>query len=93
MPWGLKRYQQTRDLHFITFSCYRRLPYLSGASAKHLVVGLARNSWALPNDSERSPTDFSSPWIERRTDGSSSMTKTVDASSAVTPEHQSLREV
>jgi hypothetical protein len=28
MPWGLKRYQQARDLHFITFSCYHRAPLL-----------------------------------------------------------------
>ena len=26
MPWGLKQYQQTGDLHFITFSCYHRAP-------------------------------------------------------------------
>jgi len=24
MPWGLRRFHQTRQLHFITFSCYRR---------------------------------------------------------------------
>lgn len=24
MPWGLKRFHQSRQLHFITFSCYRR---------------------------------------------------------------------
>ena len=24
MPWGLKRFQQARDVHFLTFSCYRR---------------------------------------------------------------------
>jgi putative transposase len=24
MPWGLKRFQQTRDSHFLTFSCYKR---------------------------------------------------------------------
>jgi putative transposase len=24
MPWGLKRCHQSRDLHFITFSCHRR---------------------------------------------------------------------
>ncbi len=36
MPWGLKRYQQTQQLHFITFSCYRRLPYLQSGRAKHL---------------------------------------------------------
>ena len=29
MPWGLKRYQQARCLHFITFSCYRREPLLA----------------------------------------------------------------
>lgn len=29
MPWGLKRYQDTGDLHFITFSCYQRQPFLS----------------------------------------------------------------
>ncbi len=27
MPWGLKRYQDTGDLHFITFSCYQRRPF------------------------------------------------------------------
>ncbi len=34
MPWGLKRYQQARDLHFVTFSCYRRQPLLDYACAK-----------------------------------------------------------
>ena len=34
MPWGLKRYQQTRDLHFVTFSCYRRQPLLAAPHAK-----------------------------------------------------------
>lgn len=29
MPWGLKRYQQTGNLHFITFSCYQRRPFLA----------------------------------------------------------------
>ena len=24
MPTHLRRYQQTNDLHFVTFSCYRR---------------------------------------------------------------------
>ncbi len=34
MPWGLKRFHGTRDLHFITFSCYRRQPLLSSSRAK-----------------------------------------------------------
>jgi putative transposase len=29
MPWGLNRYQDTGDLHFVTFSCYQRQPFLS----------------------------------------------------------------
>ena len=28
MPWGLKRYQQSRQLHFVTLSCCRREPLL-----------------------------------------------------------------
>jgi putative transposase len=29
MPWGLKRYQEARCLHFVTFSCYARAPRLA----------------------------------------------------------------
>jgi putative transposase len=36
MPKGLIRYQQTGDFHFVTFSCYRRLPFLGTASARNL---------------------------------------------------------
>ena len=36
MPTGLRHYQQTRDLHFLTFSCYHRLPYLGAAAARDL---------------------------------------------------------
>src|SRR5271166_1053557 len=38
MPWGLKRYQQTRDLHFLTFSCFHRAPLLKMPDARDLVV-------------------------------------------------------
>src|SRR5271163_278340 len=38
MPAGLKRYYGNDDLHFITFSCYRRLPLLSNAGARDLLV-------------------------------------------------------
>jgi hypothetical protein len=31
MPWNLKRYYGSRDLHFITCSCYRRQPLLGTA--------------------------------------------------------------
>jgi putative transposase len=36
MPRGLIRYQQTGEFHFLTFSCYRRLPYLGTAAARDL---------------------------------------------------------
>ena len=34
MTRGLVRYQQTGNFHFVTFSCYRRLPYLGTAAAR-----------------------------------------------------------
>ncbi len=36
MPRGLVRYHQTGNFHFVTFSCYRRLPYLGTATARDL---------------------------------------------------------
>lgn len=38
MPKGLNRYYGQRHLHFITCSCYRRLPLLRSAKAKDIVV-------------------------------------------------------
>ena len=38
MPTGLKRYYGQGDLHFITFSCYRRLPLLKSARARDVFV-------------------------------------------------------
>jgi len=34
MPWSLERFQCGRDLHFVTFSCYRRQPLLDTPSAR-----------------------------------------------------------
>jgi putative transposase len=34
MPWALHRYQQTGDLHFLTFSCYCRQPNLGTPSSR-----------------------------------------------------------
>ena len=36
MPWGLKRFQEARCLHFVTFSCYRRAPLLGTARARDI---------------------------------------------------------
>ena len=38
MPTGLRRYYGQGHLHFITFSCYRRLPLLKSARARDVFV-------------------------------------------------------
>jgi putative transposase len=37
MPYGLKRFQRAEALHFITFSCFRRLPFLEAPELKDTV--------------------------------------------------------
>jgi putative transposase len=37
MPYGLKRFQKAEALHFITFSCFHRLPLLESPGAKDTV--------------------------------------------------------
>ncbi len=34
MPWGLKRFHQTGQLHFLTFSCYKRRPNLGSPDSR-----------------------------------------------------------
>jgi putative transposase len=36
MPLGLKRFQNAETLHFITFSCFRRLPLLAAPEPKNI---------------------------------------------------------
>jgi len=36
MPWGLKRFQEARCLHFLTFSCLARAPLLGTARAREI---------------------------------------------------------
>ena len=36
MPWGLKRFQQQRCLHFLTFSCYGSAPLLGTPRARNV---------------------------------------------------------
>jgi putative transposase len=38
MPSGLKRYYGKGDLHFVTFSCYQRLPLLAAKIARDVFV-------------------------------------------------------
>jgi putative transposase len=34
MPWGLRRFQNTRQSHFVTFCCYHRRPLLSTEASR-----------------------------------------------------------
>jgi putative transposase len=34
MPWGLRRFHHSEQLHFVTFSCYHRLPKLATSQAR-----------------------------------------------------------
>jgi putative transposase len=38
MPKGLRRYYGRGHVHFLTFSCYRRLPLLKSARARDVFV-------------------------------------------------------
>ena len=40
MPHGLHRYYGADDLHFITCSCYRRLPHLRAARSRVLLLSI-----------------------------------------------------
>ena len=40
MPYGLKRFQKAEALHFITFSCFHRLPFLETPGAKDTVEAI-----------------------------------------------------
>jgi putative transposase len=37
MPYGLKRFQEAEALHFITFSCFHRLPLLDAAEPRNTI--------------------------------------------------------
>jgi putative transposase len=36
MPWGLKRFQNTGQSHFVTFCCYHRRPLFTTDNSKHI---------------------------------------------------------
>jgi putative transposase len=50
MPWGLKRFHETGQNHFLTFSCYHRKPKLAAPGASEVFVSAlerVRNSYIL----------------------------------------------
>jgi putative transposase len=46
MPYGLKRFQKAESLHFITFSCFHRLPFLSSAETNSAVEAILEETRA-----------------------------------------------
>jgi putative transposase len=36
MPWGLKRFHESRQLHFLTFSCYQRRPNFEKIASRNV---------------------------------------------------------
>ena len=46
MSGGLKRYQKAETLHFITFSCFRRLPLLEAIEAAESLEAVLEQSRA-----------------------------------------------
>jgi putative transposase len=46
MPNGLKRFQRAEALHFITFSCFHRLPFLEAAGPKVAVEAILEQTRA-----------------------------------------------
>ena len=46
MPYGLKRYQKSEAIHFVTFSCYHRLPYLDTPHSKDTVEAILEQTRA-----------------------------------------------
>jgi len=46
MPWGLRRIQQSKQTHFVTFCCYRRRElFLAPAAARVFESALERVRW------------------------------------------------
>src|SRR5579863_9714429 len=51
MPWGLKRFQQSHRLHFVTFSCYRRRAnFVNAEAVGGTHAGLAREGSVLAGE-------------------------------------------
>jgi putative transposase len=46
MPRGLKRFQRAGSLHFVTFSCFRRLPLLEAPGARETVEAVLEQTRA-----------------------------------------------
>ena len=47
MPWGLKRFHQSGQTHFVTFSCYHRQPLLNPTRAFEASLERVRRSFEL----------------------------------------------
>jgi putative transposase len=46
MPYGLKRFQKAETLHFITFSCFHRLPFLEAPATREMFESILEQTRA-----------------------------------------------
>jgi putative transposase len=46
MPYDLKRFQRAEALHFVTFSCFHRLPFLEAPESKETVEAILEQTRA-----------------------------------------------
>jgi putative transposase len=46
MPYDLKRFQRAEALHFVTFSCFHRLPFLEAPGPKETVEAILEQTRA-----------------------------------------------
>lgn len=53
MPYGLKRFQKAEALHFITFSCFHRLPFLEMEEPKETFETVLEQTRASPGQGLR----------------------------------------
>jgi hypothetical protein len=56
MPSGLKRFQKAEALHFITFSCFHRMPLLQTPAAREVAEAVLEKIRARHTRGEFTPT-------------------------------------
>jgi putative transposase len=49
MPSGLKKFQRPESLHFITFSCFHRCPYLATSETKSVFEAILEQTRSRHN--------------------------------------------
>src|SRR5260370_1048589 len=93
MPTGLKRFQQTKQFHFITLSCYERQPFLHTPAAKETPYSPspATRIPACPPFPSKPATKARVPHPSRFCEGWDVHSSSHDAIHAVSPHEWAIR--